>query len=453
MYKKLKFILIIILIFAGYESIMSQSKKANIFSIDGNIRYRFEKWEGMNALNYGDDSPEALSKINDNILLQRIILGFNYKPTDNIEMDFHLQDARAFGWSLRNSVLPEAYKIKKSGTTNPYYIMNPNEVFFEIYDFNIHLKNIFKNISIKFGRQKINTADNRIFGPGDWGNSGRYTWDALKFIYKTEKFALDAFIGGTRVNYPYRTTLPFTYNEYHGLGAYGIYKFNQNFSFEPYLARKQQGNADYIKDQSINRNWLGLRIAHNNFHNILGEVNYAREFGRENGKDNSAYGIFAKLGYGFELFQSKANISLRYTYASGGRKSDDEIRTFDPVFGSTDKYYGWLNIVKWSNIDDREIVFEVFYKKNLWLEIKYNQFRIPSSEDAVINGTLKLKPGENYLGEEYDLHARYNYEKYGFALTFGYFNPKEVQEINGKQPKGAFIFSLQVLYNFSFFIF
>ncbi|MBN1634011.1 MAG: alginate export family protein [Ignavibacteria bacterium] len=453
MYKELKFILLFILIFAGYESIMSQSKNANIFSIDGNIRYRFEKWEGKNALNYGDDSPEALGKINDNILLQRIILGLNYKPKENIELDFHLQDSRAFGWSLRNSLEPDAYKIRKKGISHPYYIMNPNEVFFEIYDFNIHLRNIFKNISIKFGRQKINTADNRIFGPGEWGNSGRYTWDAIKFTYSSDKFSLDAFTGGTRVNYPYRTTLPFTYNEYYGLGTYGIYKIDKDFTLEPYLARKQQGSADYIKDQSINRNWLGLRIAHNNFHNILGEVNYAREFGRENGKDISVYGFFMKLGYGFELLHSKANISLRYTYASGGRKSDDVIRSFDPVFGSADKYYGWLNIVKWSNIDDREIVFEAFYKKNLWLEIKYNQFRIPSPEDAVINGTLKLKPGENYLGEEYDLHARYNDEIYGFALTFGYFNPKEVQEINGKPARGAFIFSLQVLYNFNFFIF
>lgn len=450
---KLIFIILFILSNSIEGNLLSQEKYTSKLLIDGNIRYRFERWEGMNALNYGDDSPDALGKINDNILLQRIILGFNYKPKDNIEVDFYIQDSRAFGWSLRNSEEPDAFKIRKKGTTHPYYIMNPNEVFFEIYDLNIHLKNIFKNISIKFGRQKINTADNRIFGPGDWGNSGRYSWDALRFMYLSDKFSLDAFIGGTRVNYPYRTTLPFTYNEYYGFGTYGIYKIDKDFTLEPYLAGKQKGSADYVKDRSISRNWLGLRTAHNNYYNILWEVNYAREFGRENGKDISAYGFFAKLGYGFELFQSMANISLRYTYASGGRESDDVIRTFDPVFGSADKYYGWLNIVKWSNIDDREIVFEAFYKKNLWFEIKYNQFRIPSPEDAVINNTLKLKPGENYLGEEYDLHARYNDGKYGFAFTFGYFNPKEVQEINGKPAKGAFVFSLQVLYNFSFFIY
>jgi len=31
----------------------------------------------------------------------------------------------------------------------------------------------------KAGRQQINYRDNRVFGPGQWGNVGRYTWDAF----------------------------------------------------------------------------------------------------------------------------------------------------------------------------------------------------------------------------------------------------------------------------------
>lgn len=446
---KLIFIILFILSNSIEGNLLSQEKYTSKLLIDGNIRYRFEKWEGMNALNYGDDSPDALGKINDNILLQRIILGFNFKPKDNIEVDFHIQDSRAFGWSLRNSEEPDAFKIRKKGTTHPYYIMNPNEVFFEIYDVNIYLKNIFKNISIKFGRQKINTADNRIFGPGDWGNSGRWTWDAIKIMYNSEKFSLDTWLGGTRVNYPGRTTLPFTFNEYFGGGIYGIYKLVKDISIEPFIARKQQGNADYIKELSINRNWAGLRIVHNNFHNFIGEVNYVREFGSESGKSISAYGLFAKAGYLFEFLKSKFILSLRYTYASGDRESDDLIRTFDPVFGSADKYYGWLNIVKWSNIDDREVVFEAFLKNNIWIEITYNQFRIPSPENAVINGTLKLKQGSNYLGEELNIYTNYNFnKKWQFVFLFGVFHPKGVQLIHDIFPKTAIKVSLQIKYNF-----
>ncbi len=127
------------------NNLYSQEKDSAKFQIDGNIRYRFEKWDGLNALNYGDDSQSGIGKINDNILLQRIILGINYKPKENIEINIHIQDSRAYGWSLRNSEEPDAFKIKKKGSTNPYYIMNPNEVFWEFYDFNIYIKDILKN--------------------------------------------------------------------------------------------------------------------------------------------------------------------------------------------------------------------------------------------------------------------------------------------------------------------
>ncbi len=34
-------------------------------SFDAEIRYRFEAWEGMNAKNYGDDSPTAIGSLHD----------------------------------------------------------------------------------------------------------------------------------------------------------------------------------------------------------------------------------------------------------------------------------------------------------------------------------------------------------------------------------------------------
>ncbi len=435
------------------NNLYSQEKDSAKFQIDGNIRYRFEKWYGLNALNYGDDSQSGIGKINDNILLQRIILGINYKPKENIEINIHIQDSRAYGWSLRNSEEPDAFKIKKKGSTNPYYIMNPNEVFWEFYDFNIYIKDILKNFSLKIGRQKINLSDSRIFGPGEWGNSGRWTWDAFRFIYLKENLSFDAFIGGTRVNYPYRTTLPFTFDEYFGLGFYASFRYNKNLTIEPYFARKQEGNADYIKDQQIRRNWLGLRVENNNFFNFITEINYVREFGNENNKDISAYGLFTKIGYIFNFTNLKAIFSLRFTYASGGNKDDEIIRTFDPVFGASDKYYGWMNIVKWSNLDDREIVLEIYKEKILMIEIKYNQYRIPSTEGIIINGTLKLKPDENYLGEEFNLFTKYSLnDNWGFVFLLGVFNPKEVLEINGKNPKSSLLISFQILYNFKLHI-
>lgn len=48
-------------------------------------------------------------------------------------------------------------------------------------------------LGIKVGRQAIRYGDNRIFGPGNWGNVGRYAWDAGKILLATPGVDVDAF--------------------------------------------------------------------------------------------------------------------------------------------------------------------------------------------------------------------------------------------------------------------
>jgi hypothetical protein len=87
----------------------------------------------MNAKNYGDNSQEAIGNLKDKMLLQRIVPGLTY-TSQKFTAAFHIQDSRAFGWSLQERKYPDLFKIRKSGTESPYYIMNPREEYFEIYD-------------------------------------------------------------------------------------------------------------------------------------------------------------------------------------------------------------------------------------------------------------------------------------------------------------------------------
>jgi hypothetical protein len=77
----------------GLISVKAQSSLS--WSLDGNIRYRFERWDNRNTLYYGRE-PD-LGDPNDNILLQRIIVGTNITTKNHITISAHLQDSRAFG--------------------------------------------------------------------------------------------------------------------------------------------------------------------------------------------------------------------------------------------------------------------------------------------------------------------------------------------------------------------
>ncbi len=438
---------ILLLFLLSSLSYVNAQRDSTKVKFDLAVRYRFESWNGMNAKNYGDNSSNAIGKLNDKILYQRIITGITWKPSAKIVISAHLQDSRAFGWSLRNSEYPDLFKIHKSGTSEPYYVMNPNEEFFEIYDASIEYKQLFKNFYAKLGRQKLFYGDNHIFGPGEWGNTGRWTWDALKLSYRKGENFIDVFAGGTKIHDPEQISIPFTNTEFWGGGMYSHLNIPHIMNIEPFYAYKSEGSADYINTLEISRNWAGIRIFNNDFHRIVFDGTAVREFGNESGRTINAYGYFAKIGYQFSSIFSKPIISLRESYATGGKKSDAIIHTFDPAYGANDKYYGWMNITSWSNLDDREIVLELFPVKEMWVEMKYNWFYIPVPDDATLLNTMKLESGKHHLGNELDLFIKYQVQKH-FQVTaaIGYFKPCDLVPINNLPAKNASWAALQLLF-------
>ena len=417
------------------------------FKFDLSVRYRFELWYGMNGKNYGDESAEAIGNLNDKILMQRTVLGATYTH-QKISASFHIQDSRAFGWSLREDKYPDLFKVRKTGTELPYYTMNPQEEYFEINDLFVEYKQLLKNLSVKIGRQKLFYGDYRIFGPGDWGNTGRWTWDAVKISYKKGENFIDIFGGGTKIHNPLKISIPFAHTEFWGGGLYSHFLLTDWLNAEPFYALKNEGSADYINTQSINRNWYGIRLVNPEKQDFIYDLLYAREFGSDNGKRINAFGYFAKVGYRLSFLPADPIISFRYSYASGGKKNDEVIHTFDPAFGAQDKFYGWMNIVSWSNLNDPEVVLELYPAgKKMWVEMKYNRFYIPIPDDAIILSTMKVKDGSHHLGDEADIFIRYQPKsQWQFTGAFGYFKPGDLEQINSKTPKDALWFSFQVLF-------
>jgi len=356
----------------------------------------------------------------------------------------------SFGWSLRNAEYPDLFKIGESDTENPYYIRNPNEEFFEIYDLFFEYRGLLvDSLTIKAGRQKISFGNNRIFGPGEWGNTGNWTWDAVKFSYSNNNNYVSAFVGGTKIHDPKKTSIPYTNTEYWGGGIYAHYHFSNIINIEPFYAYKTAGSADYINLLSFHRHWTGMRLFHSDYHSFAYDFTFVKEFGHESTQQIDAYAYVAQLGYQFKSLFSKPKLSLRRSYASGGT-DENKIKTFDPVYGSRDSYYGRMNLVKWSNIADNEIVLEIFPLKKLSIEISYNNFRMPSPENVVLLKTIQLKSGEHYLGDELDVFIRYRkINHFEFTGAFGYFRPGNIMPINNLSAKNANWCALQVLYSFN----
>jgi hypothetical protein len=326
--------------------------------------------------------------------------------------------------------------------------MNPQEEYFELYDMYFEYRELVKNLSVKIGRQKIYYGDFRIFEPSIWGNTGRWTWDAIKISYKKGENYIDVFGGGTKIHDPLKMSLPFTRTEFWGGGSYSHFSVTDWLDAEPFYALKTDGSADYIKTQSISRNWIGLRIVNPEQQNFLYDMIYAREFGKENGKRISAFGYNIKAGYRLTSLMVDPALTVQYTYASGDKKSDNVINAFDPAFGARCRFYGWMSIANWSNISYPEVVMELSSPGNMMsIEMKYNRFYVPEPQEYLLLNTMKLMDGKHHLGDEADIVIRYQpFNKWQFTGLCGYFNPGDLEMINFRDPEDAFWCAVQVLF-------
>ena len=158
-------------------------------------------------------------------------------------------------------------------------------------------------------------------------------------------------------------------------------------------------------------------------------------------------GYVTKLGYRFSSLRAGPALSLGYSYASGGSSGDTDY-TFDPVYGAKGKFYGWMNIISWSNISKPEIVLEFKPSGNrTWIEMKYSLIYIPEPDDCEVLNTMKLIEGKHHLGNEADILIRYQpSDRWQFTGILGYFNPGDIVPINGKTPESASLVAFQVLF-------
>lgn len=109
--------------------------------------------------------------------------------------------------------LPPLISWERAGSDCPYWdYMDLRQAYVE------RLPGESSPLGFKVGRQAISYADNRVWGPGEWGNVGRYTWDAAKLIVDVPPARID-FIFGDRIKYD-----PAGFDgDHYQFHAYGVY--------------------------------------------------------------------------------------------------------------------------------------------------------------------------------------------------------------------------------------
>ncbi len=357
------------------------------------VRERIEYQENFNDKFYGTEPK--LGEAADTYLLSRIRLGLTHQFTEQFAGKISIQDSRAIDWAFDDA----AWKNSEFGGI----VNNPQDDPLELGESWLQYKN--DRFAAKAGRQAIHYGNSRVFGPGAWKNSGKWVWDAVKASCSYGENWLDAFYGETMLHDPEVFSLDHRHG-YTGAGMYGHVQAADFLVVEPILVTKYNDSSSDYAEKDLLYYGARLRLDMKGF---TADATYMQQTGdvtADSGgqTDSDAYGYNLDLQY---RFNPQWAVGTTYSFATGDDKATPDNERFDAVYGASDKYYGLMNLMTWSNLLDYGALINFLPKKSIEFQIEYHQFYADQIDDKWRSYKNGLDAECDYYGNEIDLMAKW----------------------------------------------
>ncbi|MBI4026238.1 MAG: alginate export family protein [Verrucomicrobia bacterium] len=404
---------------------------------DAQERLRFESRE--NNFDF-DCRGNALSITDDSYLLQRFRLGLRYQPDEWRNAYFQTQDSREIG-----STRPD----------DPGFFGSEGDQNFALRQANLTVAN-FKEcpFGVTAGRQELSYGDERLVGAFDWNNIGR-VFDGFKFRFQQAHWNLEAFAVMPVSQYTKHFDVPDADDKFYGMYYQMDYLAPQVTEFYVLYRNKRDNDAgfpvggynlgtnkpgDQVGTQAGDYATLGARVK--SVPGKLGPWDYGLEVAGQTGsvitdsvdtnlmnattarKRLMAYAAHVMGGYTFQG-KEKIRLGLEYDYASGdGNPGDGNSDSFQNLFPTNHKFYGYMDLFAWRNMQEGRFQFNITPVEKLVLQADYHAFWLADTSDAWFraNATTPVRGvgagltardrAGNFAGQEIDFTATYPLAKW-----------------------------------------
>lgn len=354
------------------------------------LRMRVESWNGYTIKGPGKG-------LHDHAMLFRSKFRAEYRLPRGDRCLLELQDSR-YGFSqLETEDFPATCPFEDQLDIRRAFIETP--IFGK------------EQLSLKVGRQSITYADKRIFGPGNWGNVGRYWWDAAKLSFRLGDVRTDL-LWGQRVIRE-RDRLDTRHDPYHMLGIYSRIGNGQRQLHVFLLDRREsEKSTGEISSGLSTIHTAGIWFLTPVFQDWKIKGTTAIQRGRRGGDSVRSWGGNIRLRRTISG-KLKAYAGGEITIGSGDRNPTDGVSgTFDGVFGSVSGAYGRMNLFCWKNLRDYQLTFGMRPRGNVHIWMDLHHFELDSTRDAWYwcSGKPKIQDPRGQsgrkLGHEVDLLAK-----------------------------------------------
>ena len=371
-----------------------KNMQAGPLTIDfgGQARMRYEYDNGFTLKGY---EPEG----HDQLLLERVRLDLSAHFKEGPRLFLQLQDAHAFLTRFKGTDFPVSSPIQDT--------LDIRQLYAEWQ----HLGGTA--IGFRVGRQQISYGDQRVFGPGNWGNTGRFAWDAAMLKIDTGRFWTDAWVG-KYLTYKSDVWPDRDIDHFLTFVCYTHVK-ELPFRLDLFYVLKHDSSGKVAGESGIGNllsHTIGLQAEGHAFGVLDASTTFAAQLGRYGNDALRAFGASGKLGITLPV-AGKPRLGGQYTWGSGDSSPTDGVHgTFDGVYGGRDIFfYGYLNLFFWANLRDAEVDFSLEPRRSLAFYVEYHHFRLDQGTDAWYTTGLKAyrrdptgRSGTN-LGDELDFRA------------------------------------------------
>ncbi len=435
------------------KSIVEKRPDANPLSfLDGKLVFDVqERLRGESRNNNFDFNSGIKSPTDGNWLEQRFRLGMTVKPVSGVTIYAQAQDSREIGADRR---------------PNPGVMGAEGNDLFDLRQAYVELSNGEPTgLSLKVGRQILSYGDERLVGAFDWNNIGR-TFDAAKVRYQGDKWSVDAFVSSVVVpargefnesdvfeNTKTHKNQVFSgvyYSDHHldfqttEVYAFGLDQENDPITTKTLTKVKTKaipaaGGKKAVPAKTVTKTTfkttpvtssdfvtVGTRIK-GDPHKLNG-FEYDGEFAFQAGDvaNKSLLAGAAHAGVGYNWFEAcwKPRLYVEYNYASGS-DTKGENGTFQNLFPTNHKFYGYMDLFSWQNLSEPAVWFTITPIKPLAVEFSYHAYWLATTQDAWYraNGVTQVRAitpaADPFVGTEFDVKATWTVCK-NLSLEGGY---------------------------------
>jgi len=260
-------------------------------------------------------------------------------------------------------------------------------------------------LSVKVGRQEMSYGEERLVGAFAWNNIGR-VFDAAKVRWQNEWFGADFFT--SRVVIPHDGT--FNNDNYDDLFS-GVYatsmKVPKNILDVYFFARNSSTHAltaetspEFPQPSKRNIYTIGGRLKSKP--GEIGNWDYSIEGAYQFGDfrdtrlpggvanapmlDQDAFMVVLQGGYTFADTWGTPRLGLEYDYASGdSNATDGKHGTFENLFPTNHKFYGYMDFVSLQNIHDLRAIFTLKPSPKVSIAVEGHGFWLADTHDNFYN--------------------------------------------------------------------